>query len=125
MSAKTPPSVLPTKVQIDRPLQGLKPGMTAQVEISVAESDNVLSVPAEAIVQYDDKDHVAVKKADGAFEWREVTLGITNDRIIEVKQGIKPGEQVAIKPLALLTEQQQQKIRSSPARDATKRARPR
>jgi HlyD family secretion protein len=114
-----------TKVRIDRRLPGLRPGFTASVEISLAGRDNVLSVPVEAIVQYDDKDHVAVKKADGTFEWREVTLGISNERIVEVKQGIKSGEQVAIKPLALLTEQQQQKIRSSPPRDATKRARPR
>jgi HlyD family secretion protein len=117
--------VYTTKVSLDRPLSGLKPGMTAEVEIHVAERDNVLSVPVEAIVQYDGKDHLAVKKADGTFEWREVTLGITNEREVEVKQGLKPGEQVAIKPLDLLTEQQKQKIRSSPARDATKRTRSR
>jgi HlyD family secretion protein len=114
-----------TKVRIDRRLPGLRPGFTASVEISLAERDNVLSVPVEAILQYDGKDHVAVKKADGTFEWREATLGISNERIVEVKEGIKPGEQVAIKPLDLLTEQQKQKIRSSPAQDATKRARSR
>jgi HlyD family secretion protein len=114
-----------TKVRIDRRLPGLRPGLTAGVEIHVAERDNVLSVPVEAIVQYDGQDHVAVKKADGAFEWREVTLGISNEREVEVNQGLKSGEQVAIKPLDLLTEQQKQKIRSSPARDATKRVRSR
>ena len=99
-----------SKVRIDRHLPGLRPGLTASVEIHVAERDNVLSVPVEGIVQYDGKDHVAVKKADGAFEWREVTLGMTDERVVELKQGIKPGEQVATKPLDLLTEQQKRKM---------------
>ena len=57
--------VYTTKVRIDQPLPGLGPGMTAEVEILVSELDNVLSVPVEAVVHYDDKDHVAVKKPDG------------------------------------------------------------
>ena len=117
--------VYTTKVKLGRPLPGLRPGMTASVEVYVAERDDVLSVPVFAIVKYDGKDHLAVKKPDGSYEWREVTLGISNERVVEVKQGLKPGEQVAIKPLDLLTEQQQQRIRSSPPRDATKRVRPR
>ena len=88
--------------------------MTAQVEILVSELDNVLSVPVEAVVRYDNKDHVAVKKADGTIEWREVTLGLSNDELVEVKQGIKSGEQVAAKP-GPLTEQQKRAMRSSPA----------
>ena len=98
--------------------------MTASVEIHVAERDNVLSVPVEAIVRYDGKDHLAVKKADGVFEWREVSLGMSNEVIVEVKQGIEPGEQVAIKPLDLLTEQQKRKLRSSPTPPAARRDRP-
>ena len=98
--------------------------MTARVEILVSELDNVLSVPVEAIVRYDDKDHVAVKKPDGGFEWREVTLGVSNDQDVEVKQGIKAGEQVAVKPLDLLTEQQKREMRNSPTPPAAKPSRP-
>ena len=106
--------VYTTKVRIDEPLSGLKPGMTARVEIMVSELDNVLSVPIEAIVRYDDKDHVAVKKSDGGVEWPEVVLGLSNDRYVEVKQGIKSGESVVIKPLPLLSEEQKRIMKSSP-----------
>ncbi len=106
--------VYTTKVRIDDPLSGLKPGMTARVEIMVSELDNVLSVPIEAIVRYDDKDHVAVKKSDGGVEWPEVVLGLSNDRFVEVKQGIKSGESVVIKPLPLLSEEQKRTMKSSP-----------
>jgi HlyD family secretion protein len=106
--------VYTTKVRLARSLSGLKPGMTAQVEILVSERDNVFSVPIDAIVHYDNKDHVAVKKPSGGFEWREVTLGMTNDQQIEITQGIESGELVATKPLALLSEEQKRTIKNSP-----------
>jgi HlyD family secretion protein len=112
--------VYTTKVRIDRPMPGLKPGMTARVEILVNELDNVLSVPVEAVAHYDNKDHVAVKKPDGGFEWREVTLGLTNEQQVEVKQGIQSGELVAIKPGDLLSEEQKRTIRNSPTPPAAK-----
>ena len=93
--------------------------MTAQVEILVSELDNVLSVPVEAIVQYDNKDHVAVKKPDGSLELRAVTLGLSNERFVEVKQGIMSGEIVVIKPLTLLSEEQKRTMKNSPAPPAT------
>jgi multidrug efflux pump subunit AcrA (membrane-fusion protein) len=95
-----------TKIQIDKGPAGVRPGMTAQVEILVNDLENVLSVPVEAVVHYDDKDHVAVQLPACGFEWREVTLGLSNERFIEVKQGIWTGESVAIKPDGLLSEAQ-------------------
>ena len=56
--------VYTTHVTIDKGLPGLRPGMSAQVEILVTELDNVLSVPVQAIIEFKGKDHVAVKTAD-------------------------------------------------------------
>ena len=106
--------VYTTQVKMDQPLSGLRPGMTAQVEIIVSELDNVLSVPVEAIVQYDDKYHVAVKKTDGVIEWREVTLGMSNQKFVEVKQGIKSGDLVVAKPLDLLNDKRKSEIGGNP-----------
>jgi hypothetical protein len=44
-------------------------------------------VPLQAVVHEKNKNRVAVKKPDGAFEWREVTLGVFSDKFIEVVQG--------------------------------------
>ena len=102
--------VFTTKVWVENLLPGLRPGMTADVEILVSELHNVLCVPVEAVVRYDDKDHVAVKKPDSAIEWREVKLGQSNNQLIEVKQGVNNGELVVVKPHALLNEEQKGKM---------------
>ncbi len=80
----------------------LRPGMLAQAEILIDHLDGVLAVPVQAIVRYDGKDHLAVKKPDGSFDWREVTLGLASDQLVEVKQGVQTGDLVALKPLAVL-----------------------
>jgi hypothetical protein len=76
--------------------------MTAQVEILVTQLENVLSVPVQAVLTYDNKDHIAVKKPDGVVELREVALGLANDESVEVKQGLKNGEVVMLNPRDLL-----------------------
>ena len=103
-----------TWVELEEVAPGLRPGFTAQVEILVSELDNVISVPVEAVVRYDNKDHIAVKKPDGGVEWREVALGHSNDRFVEVTQGINSGEIVVVKPLQLLNDEQKRMMKSSP-----------
>jgi HlyD family secretion protein len=112
--------VYTAKVRIDDPLSGLKPGMTAAVEILVSELDNVLSVPVESVVRYGRKDHVAVKKSDGGIEWREVALGQSNDRFVQVKQGISSGVIVVVKPLPLLSDDQKRQMKNPPTPPAAK-----
>jgi multidrug efflux pump subunit AcrA (membrane-fusion protein) len=104
-----------TLVQLDDPHPGLRPGMTAQVEIRVAERDNVLSVPVQAVFRSGGKDHVAVKKPDGGFEWREVTLGLSNGKLVEVKEGLRDGERVSLDPRSLLSEDEPREKLDTPA----------
>jgi hypothetical protein len=60
---------------------------------------------------------VAVKNPDGGFTWREVTLGLSNDKVIEVKKGIESGEVVFRDPLPLLTAEERARI-PAPAQPA-------
>ena len=96
--------VYTTHVRIDHPPAHLRPGMSAQAEILISELDNVLGVPTQAVLRYDGKDHVAVKKPGGGFEWRAVALGISNGEQVEVKEGIKSGEAVIKNPISLMSE---------------------
>ena len=52
-----------------------------------------------------------MKKRDGGFESRELVPGDLDETVtlIEIKQGLKPGEQVAEKPLELLSEEEKSK----------------
>ena len=102
--------VYTTKVRIDPPLPTLRPGMTADVEIVIKDLDNVLTVPVQAVLAYEEKYQVAVKKPDGRFEWRDVTLGPSSDTLVEVKKGIRSGEHVALDPLSLLTDAERARL---------------
>ena len=75
----------------------LKPGMYANVRIHTRPKSNVTVVPNEAIIRTGQRNIVFVAKGEGAFEPREVTLGMEGgqrNNQIEVMEGIKPGEQV-------------------------------
>jgi len=88
-----------TIVSIDGEPDGLKPGMTAEVEILVDEKKNVLQVPVQCVVESGSKFHAFVKTRKGV-ETRDLVLGSTNDTVIEIVDGLKEGELVLLNPRA-------------------------
>ena len=88
----------PTFIELDRAVPGLRPGMSARVEIAVFVLADVLAVPTGAVVRIDAQDWVTVRNLAGAIEWRAVTLGKANRDAVEVKQGLQPGDRVLIDP---------------------------
>ena len=103
--------VYTTKIKIEKNDIDLRPGMSATAEIPITERDNVLTVPIKAVLPSEDgKDQVAVRKSDGTFEWRDVTVGGFSGSLLEITQGLKPGEQVAIDARALLSEAERQRF---------------
>jgi RNA polymerase sigma factor (sigma-70 family) len=98
--------VYTTHIKIAEGSPKLRPGMSAQVEILLSERDDAITVQAGAVIRLDGKDRVAVKKADGGFDWREVTVGEANDAVFEIKEGIQPGEEVAADPMELLSKEE-------------------
>ena len=99
-------TVYTSKVKIETVVPGLLPGMSAVVEILVTQLANVLSVPVSAVLDRDGRAHLLVKKADGQVEWREVTLGVSNAKMVEVKQGLGSGDGVVTDPTALKSEKE-------------------
>ena len=93
--------VYTVKVRLDQAHPDLRPGLTADAEIIVVDPDDVLSVPARAVLHHGDTDYVAVKNHDGTFDWRAVRLGIRRDGLVEVTDGLRTGEVVAVGPLGL------------------------
>jgi RNA polymerase sigma factor (sigma-70 family) len=87
-----------TTIQIEKAAAGLTPGMSATIAIPITERDNVVSVPVSAVWHFNDKDLVAVRRPDGAYEWRSVILGDRDETgtSVEVYQGLRPGNRVAL-----------------------------
>lgn len=84
------------KVRYEFPNRGgrLKPGMYANVELSMPSGMAVL-VPPDAVLDSGKEQIVFVAKGDGYFEPRRVTIGHRSGDQIEIVKGVKEGEQVA------------------------------
>ncbi|WP_435021571.1 efflux RND transporter periplasmic adaptor subunit [Tundrisphaera sp. TA3] len=107
-------------IESDASALNLRPGMTAQVEILVTELDDVLSVPVMSILEYKGKDYVFIRKGE-EYKRVEVTPGVSNDQHVEIKKGLISGDQVALTPLALLSEDERREAFSVAERDAAKK----
>lgn len=80
------------------PVAGLRPGMSAEVEVLIAEYKDVLTVPVAAIVEGTDGNFCWVKTAAGN-ERRRIVLGDSNDVFTIVEQGLQEGEEVILNPV--------------------------
>jgi HlyD family secretion protein len=73
----------------------LKPGMTVEVEIVVEKSSHTLIIPLPALHQEGSQDYVYVW--DGKkMEYRQVKTGIQNEIQVEIREGLKEGEEVVL-----------------------------
>ncbi len=84
-------------VALDQPGQGLKPGMSARVEIILPPRPDVLAVPHRAIVAEQGR-NVAWVLRDEQLLRREVRLGQATPELVEIREGLAEGEQVALDP---------------------------
>jgi multidrug resistance efflux pump len=100
--------VYQTKVAIDEYLDGLKPGMSAEVTITTgAPREHVLAVPVQAVLggaEMAGNREIFVMTAKGP-ERRQIVLGESNDRMVEVTKGLQEGDEVVLNPKALLGEE--------------------
>ncbi len=85
------------RVQLHVIPRGLMPGMTAQVEILTARSDESLVIPPQALTVEQGQDVCYVARADG-LRRREVTIGQYHHDMIEVTEGLSEGDQVVMEP---------------------------
>ncbi len=93
-----------TKLKL-APHPGLKPGMSAIVDIVLAKHENVLTIPVAAIVESGDGYHCWVQIGKEVKK-RVIRLRDTNDEFAVVNDGLTEGEQVCLNPLAFVEEAQ-------------------
>ena len=87
---------VPVRVELANPGHLLKPAMFTQVEVQVGGKTPVIAVPDSAVIDSGTRQIVLVEAGEGRFEPREVKLGARSDNYVEVREGVKEGEQVVV-----------------------------
>lgn len=83
------------RVEVPNPGRRLKPGMFATAEIETpAASGTALVIPSVAIQKIEGKPVAFVREGEGNFHKRDLELGREIRGRVEVKSGLKEGEQV-------------------------------
>jgi RND family efflux transporter MFP subunit len=83
------------KVALPNESGHLKAGMTAVIELIIAEEKDTLVIPVEAVLTQQGRQVVYVIDGDLA-QSRPVTLGLENGTLVSVLEGVSPGEQVVV-----------------------------
>ena len=91
-------------------VDGLKPGMSAEVQIIIDRYTDVLTIPVAAVVETAEGDFCWVKTPEGTKR-SLLKLGDTDDSFIVVKAGIKEGDEVVLNSLALIEEVQDEVLK--------------
>jgi multidrug efflux pump subunit AcrA (membrane-fusion protein) len=74
----------------------VRAGMFASIKLITDERDSAIAIPADSVVSRDGSSVVFVVADDNTAKKRSVTTGIRIDGILEIKEGIQPGESVVI-----------------------------
>ena len=90
-------SVFATTVSIDGMHEWLKPGMSAQAEIIIAEYKDVIYVPIQAVTMFNGQ-RVCYVVQGGRPVPREIEVGDYNDRYMHVIAGLDVGDEVMLRP---------------------------
>ena len=86
--------VLSVEAEVENGNGLLKPGQFATVRITQSKPEPAVMIPASAVKTVGDNSQVFVIK-DGVAEERQVQLGLLENDLIEIKQGVQEGETVA------------------------------
>jgi multidrug resistance efflux pump len=109
--------VYQTMIAIGENNDGLKPGMSAEVTIFTdSRADAVLAVPTQAVIgtaASGKTRHCYVLGKDGVPAPREIEVGMSNEKFVEVVSGLDEGEEVILNPRAVMSEKDQAKLRAS------------
>jgi RND family efflux transporter MFP subunit len=85
-----------TEADVENPDRRFKPGMYADVTLTVAERKNVVTVPVEAVSVDEHKSTALMVDSKGIVCARSVKLGMQTAERLEVKSGLLPGDMVIV-----------------------------
>jgi len=82
---------------LNSPDENIKNGMTASVAFIAQQVKGVVTIPVEAVVRANGAPSVELQSHDGSTGWVKVKTGLTDGKIVEIKEGLKAGDKVLIR----------------------------
>jgi len=92
---------LTARLEVDNASGALRPGMYATVELNTA-GRRAVTVPLAAVLPTGTHNIVFVNRGDGRFLPRDVRVGQHGDSLIEIVEGLQPGDEVVASATFLL-----------------------
>lgn len=94
-------------VTIAKGFDGLRPGLSAEVDFQCETRPQVIRVPLQAIRKVGGQSFAALKlptapESGPPWKWVKIEVGMSNPSFAEVTSGLKPGDQVVSRPDTLL-----------------------
>jgi Cu(I)/Ag(I) efflux system membrane fusion protein len=92
------PATRTARIRIELPNEDglLKPDLYGTVEIVAGATVAAVSIPESAVLDSGTRRVVLIERGAGAFEPREVTLGVRGDGYVEVVKGLEASERVVV-----------------------------
>jgi RND family efflux transporter MFP subunit len=106
-------------VAMENVMEGLKPGMTAEVEILAGTLSDAVCIPVQALVEREGQTYCFVKTPEKPTpEVRRVEIDGSNEKTVAIKKGLSEGETVVENLTAIIDEEELAEIAKA---DAEKR----
>ena len=95
---------LRAEVEVENQDGTLRPGMFVEVTIIGERREGVPVVPRRALTERGGRRVVFVLRGQRVAR-QEVTLGLSDDQLVEIREGVQPGDRVVVRGLETLTDQ--------------------
>jgi RND family efflux transporter MFP subunit len=83
-----------TEIDVENKNLSLTPGMYANTTLELQRRDNVLTIPAQAVLHNGNQASVLVVDRQNQVQPRNVVVGLQGSMLVEVKSGLNEGERV-------------------------------
>lgn len=114
----------PTTIGLVKQIPGVRPGMSANIEILVDELKDVLLVPVQFVQTRGGRSYCFVLSGDEPVR-RQVVIGASNNSFVQIKEGLSEGEVVFLPTSGVESGRDAEKTEQLRAPEEPRRRRPR
>jgi len=90
--------VYPTDIYLEDTDRALRSGMSCKVEIIIAQYEDAVYIPVQAVLRVGGQPTVYVVNEDGSYTERKVEIGLDDNNMIRIISGLEEGEVVLMTP---------------------------